>query len=101
MECLDERFDIRLGFLEHHATNGPNVGVHFGVSVEEIAREDPSCGSIPGATRGTCEVKSKSLRSAALFNLWIPVTQVVFVYNFFEPVFFMDQSLHMCPNVTL
>ena len=101
MKSLDERFDIRSGFLEHHATNGPNVRVKFGVSAEEVAREDTSCGNIPGATWGTCEVKPKLLRGTTLFNLRIPVTQVTFVDDLFEPVILTNQPFHVCSNVTL
>jgi len=101
MECLDERFDIRSGFPEYHATDSPDVGVYFGVSPKEVIREDSSCGSVPGATGGTREVKPELLWGAALFNLRIPVSQVVLVDDLFKPVVLRNQSLHVCSNLTL
>lgn len=100
-ESSNEGFDIRLGFFEHHAANGPNVSIHVGVVFKEVVCEDPSRGSIPRVARSTREVKPELLCSAALFDLRIPAVKVALVDNLFKPIVLIDQSLHMRSYVAL
>jgi hypothetical protein len=101
VERPDETFDMCLGFLEHHATNGPNVDVKLLVSAKEVICKNSSRGSVPGITGGTPELELELICCAALSVLRIPVVYIVLVDDFFKPVLLRDQSLHMLPNSAL
>lgn len=101
LESPDKTLDIRVGFLEYHATNRPNIAVCFLVSVKEVICENSSRGNIPGVTRGTPEIELEFICCAAFFDLWIPPVYIVVIDNLFKPLILMNQLLHVCPDLAL
>jgi hypothetical protein len=86
----DQRFDVRLRFLENHLTNFPPVFVQSMVGGEEMIREDPAGGYVPVVAWSTLEVKLEVICGATRPCFRIPGLELIRMDDILKPIVLGD-----------